>query len=319
MNTEPQVDDISFDEAFEQALAAYDDPDYIPDDVGVDHDEDSSVTDVDTPQDDSKGDVEVDPVVEADPAQAPADPDVDYKALYERQQQEAAMHTNLLSSRLQSLAEQYRELKAQTQSTKTPETEGTEVQPEELPESFKEFLEYYPDTAKPLQEYVDNKVKAALQAAQQDAQKRLAPVETFMQDSHKSTHVNTIRAAHPDFDAIAASPDLIAWIRELPTVTRTGAVLVAQQGDASQVIDLINEYKLARGTASTTPATKTNKKSTEDKADKLVEKVKNAMSVPTRGRTVKDLNKQTSIPEDDFDAAFDAYAKEYDKQYYRRK
>ncbi len=319
MNPENNVEDISFDEAFEQALAAYDDPSSTPGEPVEAPVEDSPVLDVDTPPDDSQGEVVEDEPEGADPALAPASPEVDYKALYERQQQEALMHTNLLNSRLQSLAEQYRELKAQTQADKAPEREEETVQPEELPDSFKEFLEYYPETAKPLQEYVDNKVKAALHAAQQDAKQRFAPVETFIQDSHKSQHVNTIRAVHPDFDSIAANPDLLAWIKELPTVSRTGALMVAQQGDAAQVIDLINDYKLARGIESAKSAPKTNKKSAEEKQDKLVDKVKSALSVPTRGRAAKDLNPKSELSADDFDAAFDAYAKEYEKQYYRRK
>ncbi len=316
MTTESQ--DISFGDAFDIAAAAYDDSGYTADEPAPQVEE--PVIDAGASlQDDGEQTqgVEESPAGEGDQSQAPAPAtdDVDYQALLAQRQ----AHVQLLESRLHTLSGQYQELKSQTQQNAPADdlSNGKADEADELPESFNEFMELYPEMAKPMQEYVERQVKSALNKVEGQMNKRVAPVETFMANSDRNAHLSAIKSVHPDFDNIAASPDLVNWIKALPPVARTGAIYVAERGNSDQVIALIDDFKKDKGLTKQQEKAPTPQAQAPDE-DAIVKKVMAAMAVSSnRTRTTPEKNTPSSVP-DDFDKAFDVYAREYEKKMRRR-
>lgn len=323
--------DISFEEAFNIAAQAYDDPSSTavnsaaqgigvedPSVIKATHSTNVSATEdttTDTTNDDKSGTDSGDDSVKSD-----SNPD--YQELLEQARKESDAQIRLLNSRLQSLSAQYQDLKAQTkQPAPAQEPAVPAVEEPDLPDSFKELMEEFPDFAKPMQEYVERQVQKALKSVTSTVEERVKPIESHISNAETNSHLQIIRNAHPDFDEIVGGFDLLQWIESLPPVARTGAVYVAERGSSDQVIALLNDYKAARNMGvSTTPAaqksspakvdnTKTNVASEEDA---IVKKVLAALSVPSKKGAPQE-QKSNEVP-DDFAAAFDAYAREYESK-----
>lgn len=327
--------DISFEEAFDLAAQEYDESGAKtavgnsnhglsiedPSVIKATHSTEPSADDQDNDEsgaqlDDQSGTDSANESTESD------DSSVNYQDLLEQARKESDAQIRLLNSRLQSLSAQYQELKAQTkQQAAAPAKDSADAADEpDLPDSFKELMEEFPDFAKPMQEYVERQVQKALKSVTSEVDKRVRPIESHIDTSETNAHLNAIRSAHPDFDEIVGGFDLLQWIESLPPVARTGAVYVAERGSSDQVIALLNDYKAARNLStknvnapqsksspSKTPAQTKNQPSDEDA---IVKKVLAALSVPSKKSTPQE-QKSNEIP-DDFAAAFDAYAKEYE-------
>lgn len=325
------TNDISFEEAFNIAAQAFDDPsstavNSATQGIGV---EDPSVikathsTDVsaiedttnDTTDDDQSGTDSEDDSVKSDSS-------TNYQELLEQVRRDSDAQIRLLNSRLQSLSTQYQDLKAQTkQNAPAQDAAVPAVEEPDLPDSFKELMEEFPDFAKPMQEYVERQVQKALKSVTSTVEERVKPIESHISNTETNSHLHAIRSAHPDFDDIVGGFDLLQWIESLPPVARTGAVYVAERGSSDQVIALLNDYKAARNIGVATPQaaqksspakTTSAKPTAASEEDAIVKKVLAALSVPSRKGTPQE-QKSTEIP-DDFAAAFDAYAREYESK-----
>lgn len=72
-------------------------------------------------------------------------------------------------------------------------------------------------------------------------------VQPILAGIEAERHRNALAAAHPDFEQLAADPDLHAWIDEQPDYIARGLRDVADHGSAGEVIDLLDRYKQERG------------------------------------------------------------------------
>ena len=331
----PNSNDISFEEAFNLAAQEYDESGNTtavgnsntgmmvedPSVIKATHSTEPSAEDENNTEpganvDDQSGTDSEDTSTESDSGT------VNYEDLLEQARKESDAQIRLLNSRLQSLSAQYQELKSQTkQQQAAPAHDAKDATDEpDLPDSFKELMEEFPDFAKPMQEYVERQVQKALKSVTSAVEERVRPIETHIDTTETNSHLNAIRSAHPDFDEIVGGFDLLQWIESLPPVARTGAVYVAERGSTDQVIALLNDYKAARNLSTKNVNTAPSKSSpakasTQTKAaaseeDAIVKKVLAALSVPSKKGAPQDV-KSNEIP-DDFAAAFDAYAKEYE-------
>lgn len=60
-------------------------------------------------------------------------------------------------------------------------------------------------------------------------------------------HKTAVASAHPDFEAVASDPDLLAWIEEQPAFIASSLSRVVETGTAEEVIELLDRYKKDRG------------------------------------------------------------------------
>ena len=83
--------------------------------------------------------------------------------------------------------------------------------------------------------------------------KVLAPIVEAMKQSQVTTHFNTIRASHPDYEALL--PSVQTWVGQQPAIYRPTLERVLQSGSTSEVIELLTAYKQAVGSTGAVPAT----------------------------------------------------------------
>ncbi|WP_055128522.1 hypothetical protein [Pseudomonas mediterranea] len=131
----------------------------------------------------------------------------------------------------------------------------------------------------------------------------LAPLYQSVGTVQANSHTGTIKAAHPDADAIA--PAVVEWVKTQPSYSQVGMMEVLQKGNAAQVVELLNDYKKTLappGAAPVTPAPVVeNKGPATKKAGVDPAAVAALAAVPAAQRPTP-----AARPSDnDFDAAFD--------------
>lgn len=133
----------------------------------------------------------------------------------------------------------------------------------------------------------------------------LAPVFETTQRLTVTAHLDTIRRAHPDVDNIR--DELMAWIGEQPDFVRPAYEQVAQSGTAEQVIELINQFKRAKGSTGAVPDVPASSASRQQqpaqrKAKPAAKKALAATPSPSAAQPPGSANP------DGFDAAFEEAA-----------
>lgn len=78
-----------------------------------------------------------------------------------------------------------------------------------------------------------------------DVEKGIKPLADTVETQAYNEHFAAIKGAHADYDAVVK--DLPAWIETLPQHRQIGAQAVYKQGNAQAVIDLVADYKTAKG------------------------------------------------------------------------
>lgn len=174
-----------------------------------------------------------------------AQPDVDYKSLYEELKRNSDAQLGRLHANIQNLSVQYQELKQSMQQKK--EEPRQEEEPTKLPSHVQEVFEAYPEIADAVQYLVDSKLSKTQKQLQNVVESKITPIQNQLYLTEAQKHEATIRAAHPDITEILTSGDLHAWMNTLPPVFRAGAVRIYESGSADEIVSMLNEYKQARG------------------------------------------------------------------------
>ena len=172
-------------------------------------------------------------------------PQVDYKALWEKSQHEVKTMVGRLKA-------------AESRGTKEPQTAAPSTSaapaaPSEDDTFLNEFSEkYHPEVIKAIDLIATKKAKALLD---ETLAARLNPLETATQDLLGETHFRTIEAVHPDLEEIDASPIFESWLANKPAFLRPVYENIRENGSPAQVIDMLNEYKREIGMNKPKPTT----------------------------------------------------------------
>lgn len=130
----------------------------------------------------------------------------------------------------------------------------------------------------------------------------LAPVFQSLGTVQANSHMGTIKAAHPDAETIA--PNVVEWVKTQPSYVQPGMMQVLEKGNATQIVELLNDYKktlASPGAAPVTPAPAAENKATPPKKGVDPAAVAALAAVPAAQRATP-----AARPSDnDFDAAFD--------------
>ena len=303
-----------FNEAFDELAKSYEDPSKAEpsfDDFLSEPEDPSEEENVVSQNDDD----EVQPAEELEQEQeAPVQNEqqttelpLNYKELYEKAKRDAEAQNALWASRLTDLSHKYQELK-ETKNTPAQTKEDSD----ELPENVKELFEIHPEIANAVKTLVDTKVSAVKKNVETELKTRVEPIQQQIFQSEADKHFSTIRAAHPDINAILDSGDLFTWIDSLPPVMQNGAKYVYQYGTAQEVISLLNDYKSARGVKPrTTMAPKSAPQhNTVSETEDIVKQVLAAMAVRTGKEPIDISNKPKAKPRE---KSFDELAREYER------
>lgn len=178
-----------------------------------------------------------------------------------RQWEQASREKDALIEQLKS---------AQAQDEASGDTQATD----ELLESLRED---YPMLADAMQKLVDMKVNEAVASVKRD----IEPLQQRAETTALEAHFDAIRKAHENYESIVDSGKLDEWAKALPSYARTGALRVIEEGNAQEVIELLDAYKSA------TPAQPTPSK--EDIAKKAQQAIDNAKDRNTVPRSLSDV------------------------------
>lgn len=130
----------------------------------------------------------------------------------------------------------------------------------------------------------------------------LAPVFQSLGTVQANSHMGAIKAVHPDAETIA--PNVVEWVKTQPSYVQPGMMQVLKEGNATQIVELLNDYKKTLVTpdaAPVTPAPAAENKGTPPKKGVDPAAVAALAAVPAAQRPTP-----AARPSDnDFDAAFD--------------
>ena len=97
---------------------------------------------------------------------------------------------------------------------------------------------------------INARVAAAVKSVVDQMAPRLAAVEATTVQTAQERHLNTLRTAHPDFDAQV--PKLAAWIKTQPAYLQPAMQQVYDGGAAADVVALMSDFKKATGVVAPT-------------------------------------------------------------------
>lgn len=124
-----------------------------------------------------------------------------------------------------------------------------------VPEDKQGVIDKYEQEWAEVSEAEQIKRTAELQLLQErlysDLKSALAPVFETTQRLQVNAHFDTIRQQHPDFDNIR--DELADWIEQQPEFVRPAYQEVATKGSPQQVVDMINQFKAAKGMTGAVP------------------------------------------------------------------
>lgn len=124
-----------------------------------------------------------------------------------------------------------------------------------VPEDKKDVVEKYKQEWSEVHEAEEVIRNAQLQLIQErlysDLRSALAPVFETTQKLQVNAHLDAIRQTHPDLDDIRG--ELNEWIDQQPEFVRPAYKQVATKGSAKEVVELINQFKQAKGKTGAVP------------------------------------------------------------------
>ena len=309
-------DDMSFEEAFRLAAASYDDPEgtagshAVVEDDASEHEDTPTETPTNKQDDVSQTDQGGNTQPDAGNSDSGSHAQIDYQKLYAQVKQKYDSEVGLMSSRLRDLSDKYQTLK---ETTETTTKTSAQAQPKEESQAVKDFLEYYPDVAEGVKEMIERRVSEAIANVSKTVDEKVRPIHEKVHTSDAERHRAQIEAAHPDLNAIVDSGNLNAWVDRLPVAAQTGAKWILQYGTAPEVIALLNDFK---GTSQPNqPAAQPAAPASSE--EDIVKKVLAALSVPSKKSAPKTPEVAPQV-EDDYSSAFNEFAKQYEKQSFRR-
>lgn len=227
----------------------------------------------------------------------------DYQQLVDRLIQDKDNHIKLLYARLNELSEEYKTLKQGVPAQQTP------IVKEDLPQEVKDLYEVYPEIATAVEKIVESRVRNSSEAIEQKLATVVQPVAQQVKQTQEQQFMQTLLAKHPDLPEIVQSGSLVTWVNTLDPISKHGAQYVIQQGNVDDILALVDRYKSVKNmSTSTTPAT-----SSQASSAPLVNKVLNAMAVPSSKQEPNAYQQFEEPKYKSTDDAFKALAKEYEQ------
>lgn len=163
----------------------------------------------------------------------------------------AEQHWKEVAAQAQAQLEALNKQPAAPAAPATPPA-GDTTQPATGEDLFGDFSE------EALRTGVEKVVAARVAAATADLEARfaavVAPITAKAALTETEQHFQAIESKHPDFESVAQSQELAAWIAKQPSFAQAGYNNVLQEGTAAQVVELLDTYKAATGKLAPPPA-----------------------------------------------------------------
>jgi len=300
-----------YDAAFTEFLAAAEDDE--PSAAAEESEEDTAETTQEATASDETKEAEGSASEEIDWSQVPEA----YRQAYEAAVQQAQEWQHRYQSdqgrilaaqrRLAELSQQQQQQASQSGSQ--AENDSAPVTDEEVrkatgmePERWRQLKEELPEVAEALESYIQSvrsEYDQKLQQVTQQIESRLEPIQQIEQERYIEAQLQMLSQQHPDWREIATSEEFAQWLNTQPTTVRT----LAGSQDANEVSFVLTAYKAAKGLATggessgSASAIQQTRKQIQQRA--ATPELKRKVAAPSSG-----------IPDDDYDAAWEYFARE---------
>jgi hypothetical protein len=204
------------------------------------------------------------PQAQAPPTQQPIDPSkLDPVMLYNQMQQDRALMVQrfqTLQGMFRAEKEAWEKEKAElVQSRTAPAPAADDLS--ELTDEEKQAIQDYELEFDTISKAEAIKRKALVAQLKKEMQGNfdlfkgaLMEIAETLRSTTDQSHFGSIRDAHPDFENLRDSGEIVKWIESQPRYLQPGLVAVYKEGQASDVIDLIGRFKKETGLVkNTTP------------------------------------------------------------------
>ena len=192
--------------------------------------DDSDQTDV---EDESTDEEDGDDASDDDSSGESDSDEIDYKALWQKSQNEVKTMTGRLKAETERLAREKQELAGRV----PPE-------PAEPSDDDKFLAKFKDDYSEDVLKAIDLiSTRKASQIVEQTIAQRLSPVEQQTYNMIEQAHFGAIESVHPDVYDIDQSPQFEAWLETRPAHTKGAYLYIRENGTPQEVISMLNEYK----------------------------------------------------------------------------
>jgi hypothetical protein len=222
---------------------------------------------------------------------------------------EKGIEDDPVAKRIQLLEDELAKLKSANTSQESAKEETTPEEPvysSDEVESLKKYREEWEDVAKgealtrrgeykELTEYIFNQVYEAI-----------APLVRYVQERSPRDQYRDLKSEIEDYDDVRDKA--VDWVKTQPAFLQATYNEVIEKGSVEQVAELIRHFKETTNYGKTAPAqsaAKPSVRSIEKKAEPSVKRAASALRVVQ----TKQSGKTGSADPDDFDSAFDEFAK----------
>lgn len=163
----------------------------------------------------------------------------------------------------------------------------------------------WPDIAKAEELKRRKEYRELLEYAFAEVNRVYSPFMQTVQQAESDGHYNDIVTAHPDYDNIV--DPVKAWVGEQSPARRAAFSTIVKEGTAEEIIDLIDLYKQAKGIAApaAAPSVATPAVVPVTGTPPAAKQAAQRLSVVSSKRSATPV----VADENDFDAAFDEFAK----------
>lgn len=215
--------------------------------------------------------------------------ELDYKALYEKETQRRKSlegRVNKQKEDYQTRLSEFEQLMKNVSQSKPKEE--NEADPDM--EALNEFLEEFPEFQKPFELIAKKQAESIMQPMMQQAR----TLEEKIIEVERERHFNQIAASHSDWEEVVKGGEFFDWAKSKPQWLQQQIGYIAQAGNASQVIELLDLYKNETGQV------ENNQKPQGDR--------RRADAAAVRSRSGGPPKQKPKLDKNDYDGAFAAFA-----------
>lgn len=278
------VDDSEYDSAFDEF-------------ANESNDDFEELGEVEEPETDDAEESEAEPEEgEQEEAPQPSEPDELTKLKQENQRLQHQFNSvNGRVSAYQRQAEQYKQQLEQRQAQQTqagdnPQDSGMSD------EKWEALKKDYPDIAEVMEAQL-NGIRSKYEGELSRIKGEVEPLKQYQQQTQQAQHISSqmqaLESQHPDWRDVVQTEDYSEWLRSQPHSIQQ----LMNSTDAQDNIFLLNTFKATRAPQAPAVNPVTSKRERQ---------LRQAQTVPSRSTK----GGQTDIADDDYEAAFDFFARE---------
>jgi hypothetical protein len=254
----------------------------------------------------------VEPAAPAEPAEpyedpAPAEaPDINTlraeRDRYLHQVRSNEGRVSAMQRRINELSQAVQQREAALQQLHTRGPQGAvSAPPGDMSQAdWQKFREDFPEVAQAVDAHVSHVVSNAVSQHLGSIKAEIEPIRQAEHERFLQSQFAALEAAHPDWRDVVQNDDFREWLRIQPSAVQQ----YMESEDAGEASWLVSQYKLAATTRRIDPSAQQAEAIRASRNQRLV----SSQSVP--GRRVA----ERPLPEDDFDAAFQAYARRLERR-----